>query len=82
MPATTDQCPQGHSTTTAADRDSQGHCRACMRDRSRQRRVSDGMKLAMVRAFESAGVRFEDDAGQPVAPDDVVRQLAEIYEHK
>lgn len=77
MPA--QECPQGHDTSTSAARDGQGHCRECERDRQRRRRVSDGMKLTMAKAFESAGVRFEDDDGQPVAPTDVVRQLVEIY---
>jgi hypothetical protein len=78
MPAT--ECPQGHEIRSAADRDGQGHCRACMADRSRQRRVSDSMKLTIARAFEGAGVRFEDDDGLPVTPTEVARQLAALYE--
>lgn len=78
MPA--NQCPQGHDIRTAADRDGQGHCRACERDRQRRRRVSDSMKLSIARAFEAAGVRFEEDDGSPVAPAEVVRQLVAIYE--
>lgn len=80
MPATTDQCPQGHRIRSNSDRDGQGYCKRCRADRARSRRVSDGMKLTMARAFEAAGVRFEDDAGQPVAPADVVRQLVSVYE--
>lgn len=80
MPATITQCPQGHDIRSAADRDTQGHCRECGRERTRRKRVSDSMRLAMVRAFEEAGVRFEDDYGQPVAPADVVAQLAQLYE--
>lgn len=79
MPVATEQCPQGHKIHTAADRDGQGHCRRCQRDRQRQRRVSDGMKLAVARAFEKAGVRFADDDGRPVAPAEVVRQMSDLY---
>lgn len=80
MPAAVNECPQGHDTQTAADRDSQGHCRKCKAERERQRRVSNAMRLALVQAFEEAGVRFETDDGRAVAPVEVVRQLAEIYE--
>ncbi len=76
MPAAVPACPRGHDTRTAASRDTQGHCRACLRER----RVSDRMKLALVKAFEDVGIRFEDDHGQPVAPAEVVRQIAAIYE--
>lgn len=79
MPAAVDQCPQGHDTSTAADRDGQGHCRKCKATKARQKRVSDAMRLSMVRAFEDAGVRFEDDDGNPVAPGEVVQQLAELH---
>lgn len=78
MPA--NQCPQGHEVRTADDRDSQGHCRKCMADRARQRRVSNAMKLTLVKAFEDVGIRFEDDDGQPVAPAEVVRQIVAVYE--
>lgn len=80
MPAATEQCPQGHDINAAADRDAQGYCRKCKADKERQRRVSNSMKLTIARAFEDAGVRFEDDDGLPVAPVDVARQLAALYE--
>jgi hypothetical protein len=80
MPTATEECPQGHEIRNAADRDGQGYCRKCKADRERRRRVSTSMRLAMVRAFEEAGVRFEDDDGEPVAPSEVVRQLVAIYE--
>ncbi|MFI2841705.1 hypothetical protein [Mycolicibacterium sp. PDY-3] len=80
MPAAVDQCPQGHDTQTASDRDAQGHCRKCKAERERRRRVSTAMKLTLIKAFEDVGVRFEDDDGRPVAPTDVVRQLVEIYQ--
>jgi hypothetical protein len=38
------------------------------------------MRLALVRAFEDAGIRVEDDDGSPVEPVEVVRQLTAIYE--
>lgn len=80
MPAAVTMCPQGHEIRTDSDRDGQGHCRACERDRQRRRRVSNAMKLTLVKAFEDVGIRFEDDDGQPVAPAEVVRQIAAIYE--
>lgn len=79
MSVVTDYCPQRHEIRTAVDRDAQGYCRRCKADGERRRRVGQSMKLAMVSAFEAAGVRFEDDSGNPVAPAEVVRQLAEIY---
>lgn len=78
MPA--NECPQGHQIRSAADRDGQGHCRECERGRQRRRRVSNAMKLAIARAFEEAGVRFEGDDGEPVTPAEVVRQLTFLYE--
>lgn len=78
MPAT--QCPQGHEIRSAADRNRQGYCRKCHAEDERQRRVSNSMKLAIAKAFEDVGVRFEDDHGNPVAPTEVVRQLVAIYE--
>jgi hypothetical protein len=80
MPAVTTMCPQGHEIRSAADRDGQGHCRACERDRQRRRRVGNAMKLAIAQAFEDVGVRFEDDDGAPVAPTEVVRQIVSLYE--
>lgn len=80
MPAAVDQCPQGHDTSTSTARDGQGHCRRCMAYRAKRKRVSDSMKLAMVRAFETAGVKFVDDDDQPVELVDVVRQLAATFE--
>lgn len=78
MPA--NQCPSGHAIRSSADRDGQGFCRLCRVERSRRRRVSDSMKLSIARAFEDAGVRFEDDDGLAVTPAEVVRQLAAVYE--
>jgi hypothetical protein len=78
MPA--EQCPQGHEIRSAADRDGQGYCKACRRDGARQRRVSQSMKLTLVKAFEDVGIRFEDDDGAPVAPAEVVRQIVAVYE--
>ena len=80
MPAAVDQCPSGHDTRTAAARDSQGHCRLCKAEKARRKRVSDSMKLAMAKAFEDVGIRFEDDDGAPVAPAEVVRQIVALYE--
>lgn len=80
MPAAVDQCPHGHEIRSTADRTSQGFCRQCKVDVDRRRRVSDSMKLAVARAFEAAGVRFEDDDGLAVAPTEVVRQIVALYE--
>lgn len=80
MPAIITRCPQGHEIRSAADRDGQGFCRRCRADNARRRRVSDSMKLTMARAFEDAGVRFEDDDGAPVAAAEVVRQIAGLCE--
>lgn len=38
------------------------------------------MKLALVNAMEAAGIRFEDDDGQPVELTEVVRQITATYE--
>lgn len=78
MPA--EQCPSGHAIRSAADRDGQGYCKTCRRDGARQRRVSNAMKLTLVKTFEDVGIRFEDDDGLAVAPAEVVRQLVERYE--
>ena len=80
MPAAVDQCPRMHDTSNPAARDSQGHCKTCRSEDSRRKRVSDGMKLAIVKAFEDVGVEFVDDDGNPVAPVEVVRQLVATYE--
>lgn len=76
MPAAVDQCPRGHDTRTAASRDTQGHCKACLRDR----RVSNRMKLAVANALEGVGIRFIDDEGLPVEAIDVARQIASKFE--
>lgn len=73
------RCPQGHEIRTAADRDGQGHCRKCMADRARRRRVADSAALTVVRVLEKAGAVFQSD-GKPAEPAEVARQLAEAYE--
>ena len=78
MPAAVDQCPQGHDTRTADRRDSQGHCRKCKAAKARRKRVGDSAALMVVRAFEKAGVRFEND-GVPVAPAEVAQALSDLY---
>lgn len=75
MPAAVDQCPQGHDTSTAAARDSQGHCRRCRRER----RAADSAALMVVRALEKAGARFQDN-GVPIAPAQFARELSEAYQ--
>lgn len=80
MPAAVTQCPHGHDIRSSADRNTQGFCRQCGRERDRQRRVSNGMKLAIVKAFEDVGVEFVDDDGQPVAPAEAVRQMVAVIE--
>lgn len=80
MPAAVDECPQGHDTRSNTARDSQGHCRLCMAERKRHKRVSDSMRLTLVKAFEAAGVQVEDGDGKPVAAAEVVRQLVATYE--
>ncbi|SRX93236.1 hypothetical protein MSP7336_01472 [Mycobacterium shimoidei] len=77
MPA--NRCPQGHEIRSAADRDKFGYCRKCKAERERRRRVGNSAALMVVRAFEAAGVRFEHD-GVPVAPAEVAKALAELYE--
>ncbi|WP_139807753.1 hypothetical protein, partial [Mycobacterium avium] len=59
-------------------RDSQGHCRKCKADRERRRRVGKEAALMVVRAFEAAGVQFQND-GVPVEPAEVAKALAELY---
>jgi hypothetical protein len=76
MPA--NQCPQGHDVLTAADRDSGGYCKKCRAAADRRRRIGKEAALVVVRAFETAGVRFEND-GVPVAPSEVAKALAELY---
>uniref|UniRef100_A0AB39U237 Uncharacterized protein n=3 Tax=unclassified Caudoviricetes TaxID=2788787 RepID=A0AB39U237_9CAUD len=78
MPATTDQCPQGHEIRSTADRDKQGYCRRCRADNARKRRVGKEAALIVVRALEKAGVQFQND-GVPAEPAEVVRQLTDAY---
>lgn len=74
MPAVVDQCPSGHDTSTAAARDSQGHCRRCRREK----RAADSAALMVVRALEKAGARFLAD-GKPLDPAAFARELSEAY---
>ncbi|KLI04071.1 MULTISPECIES: hypothetical protein [Mycolicibacterium] len=76
MPA--NQCPQGHEIRSAADRDGQGYCKRCKADNDKRRRVGKEAALMVVRAFEAAGVRFEND-GIPVEPAEAARQLGELW---
>lgn len=76
MPA--DQCPQGHEIKTSADRDGGGYCRRCRAENEKKRRVGKSAALMVVRAFEAAGVQFQND-GVPVEPAEVARVLADLY---
>uniref|UniRef100_A0AB39U290 Uncharacterized protein n=8 Tax=unclassified Caudoviricetes TaxID=2788787 RepID=A0AB39U290_9CAUD len=69
-----EQCPQGHQIRTAADRDKQGYCRQCRREK----RASDSAAVMVVRALERAGARFRVD-GKPLDPADFARELSEAY---
>lgn len=72
-------CPRGHEIRTASDRDTQGFCRECKRERERSRRTAERAVLDVVRVFVSAGVEFETD-GIPVQPALIVRQLMDKYD--
>jgi hypothetical protein len=76
MPA--NQCPQGHEIRSSADRDCQGYCKRCRADNARRRRAGREAALMVVKAFESAGVRFQND-GKPAEPADVARLLGEAW---
>jgi hypothetical protein len=79
MPAVAVQaCPSGHTIRSSADRDTQGHCRQCMRDNSKRIRVGKEAALMVVRAFEAAGVKFQAD-GKPAEPAEVARLLGEAW---
>lgn len=78
MPATVTQCPAGHEIRSTADRTTNGYCRACKREDDRLIRLKNRAALEVVRIFEAAGVRFQDD-GLPLPAEDVARQLVALY---
>jgi hypothetical protein len=71
-------CPAGHHIRSSADRTNQSHCRQCKRETDRLNRLKQRAALDVVKVFEAAGVRFQND-GVPVAAEDVARQLVAIY---
>ncbi|AWT52590.1 hypothetical protein D806_016060 [Mycolicibacterium smegmatis MKD8] len=72
------KCPRGHEIRSSADRTISGYCRNCKRDDDRRDRIAKRAALDVVRVFEAAGVRFQDN-GQPVAAEEVARQLVSVY---
>lgn len=78
MLTNTATCPRGHEIRSTADRTASGYCRRCKRDDDRTARLANRAALDVVRVFEAAGVRFQND-GQPVTAEEVARQLVEVY---
>lgn len=71
-------CPRGHQIRSTADRTASGYCRQCKRDDDRLQRLKKRAALDVVRAFEAAGVQFQND-GVPVDAEAVARQLVAVY---
>lgn len=71
-------CPRGHQIRSTADRTASGYCRQCKRDDDRVQRLKKRAALDVVRAFEAAGIRFQN-GGVPVGAEEVARQLVAVY---
>jgi hypothetical protein len=76
-----ERCPQGHEVRSQADRNGAGTCRECHREANRVLRQKNSAALAVVRAFEAAGVQFQNN-GEPLPAELVARQLVEKYGHE
>ena len=78
MPATITRCPQGHEIRSNADRTVSGYCRECKRADDRLDRLKQRAALDVVKIFEAAGVRFQDN-GVPIDAAEVARQFVVLY---
>jgi hypothetical protein len=76
-----DYCINNHLITTSTDRrPGNGGCAECHREANRILRQKNSAALAVVRAFEAAGVQFQNN-GEPLPAELVARQLVEMYGH-
>ncbi|MDI9940873.1 hypothetical protein QM806_36550 [Rhodococcus sp. IEGM 1351] len=74
----TTTCPQNHQIRSSADRDRQGYCRECRREGDRARRLQRQAAHEVVKVFEAAGVKFQND-GIPLNASEVAEALIRIY---
>ena len=73
-----DYCINGHPTPLSTDRRSAGGCAECHREANRQLRLKNRAALDVVKAFEAAGVQFQNN-GDPIDATEVARQLVEKF---
>ncbi len=72
-----EMCAHGHVIRSSADR-LNGYCRMCKAATDKQYQLKRKAALEVCRGLEKYGVRFEN-AGVPVTPEDVAKQLLEVY---